>query len=74
MKHLSYETLRRIMEDRFAQRYHDAAIKTVRKHVANAATCPRPRTIVKFFSAPMLVIDVNSETGLGVSCAVVAGV
>ena len=38
MKPLSYETLRRIMEDRFAQRYHDAAIKAVRERYANKRT------------------------------------
>lgn len=74
MKSVPYETIRRSMGARLEGRYHDEALKAVRKHVANAATCPRPRTIVKFFSAPMLVIDANSETGLGVSCAVVAGV
>jgi hypothetical protein len=31
MKSVSYETLRRIMAGRIAQRYHDAAIKAVRE-------------------------------------------
>lgn len=35
MKAVSYETLRRIMADRIANRYHDAAIKAVRKRHAN---------------------------------------
>ena len=35
MKPLSYETLRRIMADRVASRYHDAAIKAARERYAN---------------------------------------
>ena len=35
MKPLSYETLRRIIADRIASRYHDAAIKAARKRYAN---------------------------------------
>lgn len=35
MKPVSYETLRRIMADRIANRYHDAAIKAVRERHAN---------------------------------------
>jgi len=35
MKSVSYETLRRIMADRIASRYHDAAIKAVRERHAN---------------------------------------
>ena len=35
MKSVSYETLRRIMVDRIASRYHDAAIKAVREQLEN---------------------------------------
>lgn len=73
MKKVSYKTLRRAMNARTADSYHDAAIKAARERGANAKTGTPERPIVKFFSAPMLVIDVNSETGLGVSRTVVAG-
>lgn len=34
MKSVSYETLRRIMAERIAGRYHDAAIKAARERLA----------------------------------------
>jgi len=73
MKSVPHETIRRSMSARLEGRYHDAAIKAARERGANAKTGTSERPIVKFFSAPMLVIDANSETGLGVSCTVVAG-